>query len=46
MKGAVLRKLKSSYQPASQYNAYLTGWAIAFSVLLATFMLIAHGVHF
>jgi len=42
----VLRRLKSSYQPASQYNAYLTGWAIAFSVLLVTFMLIAHGVHF
>jgi hypothetical protein len=41
---AVLRRLKAAYQP--EYNAYLTGWAIAFSVLLVTFMLIAHGVHF
>jgi len=46
MGAGVLRRLKSSYPPASQYNAYLTGWAIAFSVLLVTFMLIAHGVHF
>jgi hypothetical protein len=37
---------KSSCQPTSQYNAYLAGWAFAFSVVLVTFMLIAHGVHF
>jgi hypothetical protein len=37
---------KSSYQLASQYNAYLAGCAFAFSVVLGTFMLIAHGVHF
>jgi hypothetical protein len=37
---------KSSCQPASQYNAYLTGWAFAFSVVLVTFVMIAHGVHF
>jgi hypothetical protein len=40
------RRLKSAYQPASQYNAYLAGWAFAFAVVLVTFMLIAHGVHF
>jgi hypothetical protein len=37
---------KSSYQPTSRYNSYLAGWAFAFSVVLVTLMLIAHGVHF
>lgn len=37
---------KSSYQPTSQYDAYLAGCAFTFSVVLGTFMLIAHGVHF
>jgi hypothetical protein len=37
---------KMSYQPASQYNAYLAGCAFAFSVTLGTFILIAHGAHF
>ena len=37
---------KSSYQPTSRYNAYLTGWIFAFSVVLVTFVMIAHGVHF
>jgi hypothetical protein len=40
------RKRKSSYQSASEYNAYLAGWAFAFVVVLVTFMLMAHGVHF
>jgi hypothetical protein len=46
MEVALSHRRKSSYQPASQYNAYLAGWAFAFSVLLVTFMLIGHGVHF
>ncbi len=40
------RKLKSSYRLASEYNAYLAGWALAFSALLVTCMLIAYGVRF
>jgi hypothetical protein len=40
------RRRKPSYQLASEYNAYLTGWAFAFTVVLVTFILIAHGVHF
>jgi hypothetical protein len=40
------RRLKPPYQPASEYNAYLAGWAFAFAVVLVTFMLIAHGVQF
>jgi hypothetical protein len=43
---AMSRRRKLSDQPTSQYNAYLAGWAFAFSVVLVTFMLIAHGVHF
>jgi hypothetical protein len=27
---------KEQYQPPSQYNAYLAGWAFAFSVVLVT----------
>ena len=34
------------HQPTSEYDAYLAGWAFAFSVVLVTLMLIAHGVHF
>jgi hypothetical protein len=45
MEVAVLRKPKS-YQSESQYNAYLAGWAFAFSVLLVTFVLIAGGINF
>jgi hypothetical protein len=30
-------------QPESQYNAYLTGCAFAFSVVLATLMFLSHG---
>jgi hypothetical protein len=29
-------------QPASQYNAYLAGWAFAFSVVLVTLMFLSH----
>lgn len=29
-----------------RYDAYLAGCAFTFSVVLGTFMLIAHGVHF
>jgi hypothetical protein len=43
---AMSRRRKSSYQRTSQYNAYLAGWAFAFLVVLVTYMLIAHGVHF
>jgi hypothetical protein len=46
MEVAVLRKPRSSYQSEAQYNAYLAGWALALSVLLVTFVLIASGVHF
>jgi hypothetical protein len=46
MELAVLRKLKSPYRSEAQYNAYLAGWAFAFSVLLVTFLLIASGVNF
>jgi hypothetical protein len=46
MEVAVPRKPKASYQQMSEYNAYLAGWAFAFSVLLVTLMLIAYGVHF
>jgi hypothetical protein len=38
------RKRKPSYQPTSEYNAYLAGWAFAFAVVLVTLRLIA--VHF
>jgi hypothetical protein len=34
------------HQPTSEYDAFLAGWAFAFSVVLVTLMLIAHGVHF
>ncbi len=40
------RTRKSSWQPSCQYDAYLAGCAFTFSVVLVTFMLIAHGVHF
>jgi hypothetical protein len=40
------RRRRPSYQPTSQYNAYLAGWALAFSLVLVTLMLIAQGVHF
>ncbi len=40
------RRRKSSYQPTSEYNAYLAGWAFAFAVVLVTFMLMAHVVPF
>lgn len=40
------RRRKSSYQLTSRYNSYLAGWAFAFSVVLVTLMLIAHGAHF
>jgi hypothetical protein len=46
MEVAMSRRRKLSYQPTSQYNAYLAGWVFAFSVVLVTIMLIAHGVHF
>ncbi|WP_291568735.1 hypothetical protein [Bradyrhizobium sp.] len=46
MEEAMSRRRKLSYQPTSQYNAYLAGWVFAFSVVLVTFLLIAHGVHF
>jgi hypothetical protein len=46
MEVAVLRKPKASYQPASEYNAYLAGWAVAFSALLLAFFLIASGIYF
>jgi hypothetical protein len=42
----MLPKRRSSYQPPSEFNAYLAGCAFALSVVLGTFMLIAHGVHF
>jgi hypothetical protein len=37
---------KFSGNPESEFNSYLAGWAIAMSVVLVTFFLIAHGVHF
>jgi|tagenome__1003787_1003787.scaffolds.fasta_scaffold20792615_2 hypothetical protein len=40
------RMRKSSCQPFCQYDAYLAGCAFTLSVVLVTFMLIAHGVHF
>jgi len=40
------RRRKSSFQTTSEYNAYLAGWAFAFLVVLVTYMLMAHGVHF
>jgi hypothetical protein len=42
--GSILRcdYNRGGFQPP----AYLAGWAIAFSVVLMTLMLIAHGVHF
>jgi hypothetical protein len=40
------RRRKPFYRPTPEYNAYLAGWAFAFSVVLVTLMLIAHGVHF
>jgi hypothetical protein len=39
------RRRKPLYQPTSEYDAYLD-WAFAFSVVLVTLMLIAHGLHF
>ncbi len=33
---------RSKSQPASQYNAYLAGWALAFSVVLVTLMILSH----
>jgi hypothetical protein len=44
--GTMSRRRKSSYQSASEYNAYLAGWAFAFAVVLVTFMLMANGVYF
>jgi hypothetical protein len=40
------RRRKPFLQPRSEYDAYLAGWAFAFSVVLVTLMLIAHGVYF
>jgi hypothetical protein len=40
------RRRKAFHHPTSEYDAYLEGWAFAFSVVLVTLMLIAHGVHF
>ena len=40
------RRRNPFHQPTPEYNAYLAGWAFAFSVVLVTLMLIAHGVHF
>jgi hypothetical protein len=40
------RRQKPFHQPTSEYDAYLAGWAFALSVVLATLMLVAHGVHF
>jgi hypothetical protein len=31
--------------PASQFNAYLKGWAVAFSVLLGTMLLLSRHGH-
>ena len=39
------RRRNPSHQPTSEYDAYLAGWAFAFSVVLVTLMLIAHGIH-
>jgi hypothetical protein len=44
--GRMPRMRKSSCQPFCQYDAYLAGCAFTLSVVLVTFMLIAHGVHF
>jgi hypothetical protein len=44
--GHMPRTRKSSWQPSCQYDAYLAGCAFTFSVVMVTFMLIAHGVHF
>ena len=43
-RGSILRcdYNRGGFQPP----AYLAGWAFAFSVVLMTLMLIAHGVHF
>jgi hypothetical protein len=46
MEVAMPRRRKSSYQPTSEYNAYLAGWVFAFLVVLVTIMLTEHGVHF
>jgi hypothetical protein len=40
------RRRKPFHHPTPEYNAYLAGWVFAFSVVLVTVMLIAHGVHF
>jgi hypothetical protein len=40
------RRRKPFHHPTPEYNAYLAGWVFAFSVVLVTLMLIAHGVHF
>jgi hypothetical protein len=40
------RRRKAFHQPTSEYDAYLAGWAFAFSVVLVPLTLIAHGVHF
>jgi hypothetical protein len=37
---------KSSYEPECEYNNYLAGCAFALAVVLGTFVLIHHGVHF
>jgi hypothetical protein len=44
--GTMSRRRKSFYQTTSEYNAYLAGWAFALLVVLVTYMLMAHGVHF
>jgi hypothetical protein len=46
MEVGMSRRQESYYRPTSQYNAYLAGWAFAFSGVLVTLMLIMHGVHF
>jgi hypothetical protein len=43
---AMSRRRRSSFQPTSQYNAYLAGWVFAFSVVLVTIMLIEHGARY
>jgi hypothetical protein len=36
---------RKSPQPPSEFNAYLAGWAIAFSVILVTAMVLARHGH-
>jgi hypothetical protein len=40
------RKRESPDEPEGEYNNFLAGCAFALSVVLGTFVLIHHGVHF